>query len=97
MAGPCTEKCQLAEDAAVIKAGMEKLEKSHSETQKIVGGMSVKFGRMSQKLEDYMDRGEDEHKALFKRTSGVVKWVHLAGVIAALGTIIGITVKLVGG
>jgi len=94
----CKDKCQLAEDAAVIKSDMSELKDTHNDTQRIVGGMAVEFGKMSQKLESYMERGRDEHTALFKRTSGVVKWTHLSAALVAVSIIIGLVYKLaVGG
>jgi len=104
MAGPCTEKCQLAEDAAVIKSDMAEIKKSNDDTQKIVNGMSVDFGRMSQKLEDYMVRGKDEHDVLFAKTRenmkashSSVKWSHLMMLLTAIGVIVGITWKFATG
>jgi hypothetical protein len=104
MAGPCAEKCQLAEDAAVIKSDMAKIKTSHNDTQKIVNGMAVSFGKMSQKLDDYMERGKDEHDVLFaktrenaKATNRSVKWPHLMMLLTAISIIIGITWKFATG
>jgi hypothetical protein len=104
MAGPCKEKCQLSEDAAVIKADMAEVKVSHNDTQKIVNGMAVEFGKMSQKLDSYMERGKDEHDVLFAKTrenaqatGKSVKWPHLLMVLTAISIIVGITWKFAAG
>jgi hypothetical protein len=104
MAGCKLENCQLKEDVAEIRttqgalvSGVSEMKTSHDSTQKIVNGMAVEFGKVSQKLDDYMMRGKDEHDALFAKVRGVVKWPHLLMALTAISIIVGITWKFATG
>jgi hypothetical protein len=85
MAGPCAEKCQLAEDAAEIK---EKQQATHDSTLR----MEVKQDAFLETFEEYMATNDSQHQTFFDRTRYAVTWKALglttAGILSAIVSII---------
>jgi hypothetical protein len=100
MPGPCAEKCQLAEDSAIIKADMAEVKAKQQETHDSTLRMEVGQTNMMDKLEDFMTDQKDKNKTFYERTRWVVTWkgfaLLAAGGLSAAYTVILIAEKIGG-
>ena len=84
------DDCSLTGAINEIKTGQNGLKEAQTEmntTQKV----------FIQKMDDYVERGKEEHEILFARTRLTVKWPHLATAVFILSAIVGMVWKLASG
>jgi hypothetical protein len=77
------EDCRLSKDVEEIKQAQEK-------TVEAVNTLNITVAKHTQKMEDYIDRGEKEHDIIFDRLRGVVRFVHIKNTLYVVVTIVAI-------
>ena len=75
------DDCSLTGGIQEIKDNQKTMMNNHSE-------MIKTHAVFVEKVDGYMKRGKEDHKVLFDKVRGVMKWSHFAMAVGSIGTII---------